>query len=237
MAKRNKCAVMRNRRRVNRYHKRSDESTDSEEMSTEIKEIFDQMDIIYGELEGKLNSNDSFAYQSRDLCDLDNSIDFVFEQIGKWLVGYCGCLVQQEQTGQIEIECLENLLDKLLGINYQLDCWDELVRSVVHDLRDAFKQEKSAIVPLKDLDELERRQQRVKDVQNYLIRIKERHQNHLLTNDQRPFSQLSAQEKDSLALRYSRFIQASFPSTSVERLQEIIGKVTIDKIPHLLQAY
>jgi hypothetical protein len=34
-----------------------------------------------------VNSNDSFAYQSNDLCDLDNSIDFVFEQIGSKLTG------------------------------------------------------------------------------------------------------------------------------------------------------
>jgi hypothetical protein len=68
--------------------------------------------------------------------------------------------------------------------------WDELVRSVVHDLRAAFKQEDETPIPLKDLDELERRQQRVQEVQNYLTRIKERHQEHLLTNDRRPFSQL-----------------------------------------------
>lgn len=68
--------------------------------------------------------------------------------------------------------------------------WDELVHSVVHDLRNAFKPEDETPVPLKDLDELERRQQRVKEVQNYLTRIKERHHENLLTNDRRPFSQL-----------------------------------------------
>lgn len=52
MAKRNKGALIRNRRRFSRYHKRSEDSFDSE-MSNEIREVFDQMDIIYGELEGE----------------------------------------------------------------------------------------------------------------------------------------------------------------------------------------
>lgn len=115
--------------------------------------------------------------------------------------------------------------------------WLELVQSLVHDLRIAFKDEQEMGVPMKDLDELERRQKRVQDVQSYLARIKERHAEHLLTNDQRPFSQLNLQEKDNLALRYSRFVQASFPSTSLERLDEIIAKVSIDQIPRLLEAY
>lgn len=161
-----------------------------------------------------------------------NSIFFV-----EWLVSYCGCLVQKEQVGTIDINCLETLLDSLLGIIYQLEAWHELVQSLIQDLRTAFKDENEMGVPLKDLDELERRQKRVQEVQNYLSRIKERHSEHLLTNDNRRYSQLTSQEKDTLALRYSRFILASFPSTSPEHLENIIAKLSIDQLPCLLKAY
>jgi hypothetical protein len=108
---------------------------------------------------------------------------------------------------------------------------------LLNDLRAAFKEEQEAGIPLKDLDELERRQQRVKGVENYLEKIKERHADNLLTKDKRPYSQLNAQDKEKLALRYSRFMQASFPATPTERLHEIIGKLDIEHIPRILQAY
>lgn len=139
-------------------------------------------------------------------------------------------------------ECLENLLDTVLGIGYQLDC--KLLKSRINtvylgwnELALAFKQEHCSKIVSKDLNELNRRQQRVREVQGYLNRIKERHKEHILLNDRRPFSELTTQQKERLAIRYSNFIQASFPSTSVERLQEIIGKVPIDKASSVLQSY
>ncbi|KAI6196318.1 hypothetical protein M3Y94_01095000 [Aphelenchoides besseyi] len=237
MPKRGKCPITRTRRRANRLHKRSEDSSDGEQLGDEIREVFDQMDFIYGELE-IVNSDNAYMYDNHDLSDLDSSLDFVYEQIGKWLVGYCGCLVQREQVGRMDVDCLENLLDKLLGICYQLESWAELVDSVLKDLSVVCEtNDHSTDVPIRDLDELRRRRQRVQEVQNYVTRIKERHIEHLVTNDHRPFAQLTPQDKETLAFRYGRYLQASFPSTPIQRLQEIIGKVTIDRIPHLLEAY
>ncbi|CAD5213231.1 unnamed protein product [Bursaphelenchus xylophilus] len=232
MPKRGKQTLQRRRRRQDRGGSRS-YSTDSDGLGEEIKEVFDQMDFIYGELEVVVNA-DSFIFSNVELSEMDGSLDYVYEQIGKWLVGYCGCLVQREQTGHLDIDALENLLDRLLGICYQMESWIKLVDHVLQNPEALYGTSELPPQHEKDAHELRRRRSRVTEVQTYLEKLKQRHASHLITNDHRAFQDISTEDLDRLSYRYARFTMASFPSSCPQELFQLLLGLKISQIPELL---
>ncbi|CAD5209763.1 unnamed protein product [Bursaphelenchus okinawaensis] len=234
MPKRGKQTVQRRRRRQDRAISRS-YSTDSDGLGEEIKEVFEQMDFIYGELEVVVNA-DSFVFSNVELSEMDGSLDYVYEQIGKWLVGYCGCLVQREQTGHLDIDAVENWLDRLLGICYQLESWVKLVDHVLEHPESLYGSAELPSQHERDAQELRRRRSRVNEVQVYLNKLKERHAAHLVTNDHRSLNELDAEDVlDRVAYRYNRFMAAAFPSaTADELMQKVMGK-SVEDVTQLLK--